>query len=105
MYKLIGYDNSTKGVFKSNSGEEISYNNRILKFVTDEVTPNIVGWDCVEFKIKRVDLSHMLGCADSDETVDSVLNSVLDCNCNVSFVVSKGNVTLNAIHFIKNQKG
>lgn len=99
MYKLIGFDPTTKGIFED-EGKKIAYNNRLLKCITDNVADNFVGLDFCEFKLKLSELAKFFGCAETDEAVDTMLNTYLDWEFEPIYAIIKGKPTLNGLKFL-----
>ena len=75
---LIGYE-IKKGEFTSEkTGELITYNNRVLRFITDSgSTKDNVGYAAFSEKFKMSELAQCFCVPENDSTVDSVLQNGL----------------------------
>lgn len=76
---LIGFE-IKKGEFTSEkTGEVITYNNRVLRFITDTGSngKDNFGYAAFNEKFKLNELAEMLGVAENETSVDSVLQNGL----------------------------
>lgn len=98
MYKLVGYQIS-KGVMKTDNGNEIEYDNRNLKCLTDYVAEDVVGQDLIEQKMKTASLASHFGCVPSE--VNSYLDSILGEEIEFTFVPVKGKLQVNGFKVVE----
>lgn len=103
--KLIGYDVS-KGTFKSDRGEEIPYNKRVLYMMTDEGTKDTyTGYIPVDKQsIKLEVLASSFGCRVDDAEVDSFLNASLMRECVITFGIVGGKPIVTGF-IVKEERG
>lgn len=66
MNQIVGMTQRKKGSFKNEGGEEISYDNVVFYFISDE-NPDINGCTAGEVKIKFENLSGIFGSDKSSE--------------------------------------
>lgn len=90
---FIGYE-IRKGAFTKN-GEEITYNNRILRFITDAGSDKThIGYDSFSAKMSLEAVAASLGCQPSDSLVDAKLNELIQHEVSLSYAPRNGENTL-----------
>ena len=107
MYKFIGYVTAKGSMVKN--GDTITWNNRQLKFITDNVADEVTGWDRYEVKVKATDLCKWFGINaekedDVNSQVNAYLNSVLGDMFTLDFVPRNGNLELNKMVLVTDYK-
>lgn len=92
---FIGYERKVGTFIDKTTGENVAYSNRILRFITNSgANATKVGYAEFSEKMKRGELSGILGCGDNEEAVDTALNNLLQKEVITSFAPVGGNMCL-----------
>ena len=90
---IIGYE-IRKGTFNKN-GDEITYNNRILRFISDAGRDKThIGYDIITAKMSVEAVASSLGCQPADSLVDSKLNELIQHEVILNYAPRNGENTL-----------
>ena len=99
---LIGYEIKSGTFPNEKTGELISYNNRVLRFITnDGETKDNIGYAPFEVKFKMADLAKSLGVGEGDGFVNDCLSTNLHKEFEIHWRPVNGSMTCVGVSLVK----
>ena len=85
---FIGFVTKKGDFINKDTGESISYNNRVLQCVSDSLSGN--GYEVSEIKLKMTDIASCLGVPQRDDAVDLALSKLFKQKINFVMMPKNG---------------